>query len=1001
MEAPATRDPQPGEPLLSVVVTSRNDNHGDSLLRRMQTFVNALIKQCRRHDLHAELIIVEWNPPPDRPPLADALYWPDDPSPCEVRIIQVPPHLHARFRHADNLPLFQMIAKNVGIRRARGRYVLATNIDILMSDELYAFLKSGRLRPGRMYRLDRHDVDTFVPVDAAPQEQLEYCRTHLLRVNARNGTFTLTPDGDPALGVNDVADPGDGVLFGEGWFGLEDWNSERYRWAGSDALLLLTPPGPARVLNLELEPGPATRYAAFELEALDETGKPVARGRVDGRQNVYLSLPVVPGRRSRVRLRVHGGNRPTANDPRLLNYRVFGASWALPLPAVAALPQPAHAFNVATHDSETIAPQDVAPHGAGLCFGRGWYPVETWNGERFRWVGERGRLVVRTPPGPARALALVVEPGPGVGSGPFELEVRDDSGRPVARGTVSGRQTVTLNLPVRPGCKDLFWLTAPGGGLQCEGDPRTLNFRVLGLGWSYELYEPPAREQPSGPFNFDAVDIGVLLENDVAGPEVGVSFGRGWYPVETWNGERFRWMGERAELIFKAPEGGPGALTLEMEPGPGLGWQPFRLEVRDTQGRLVARGTVQGRQHVHLALPGRAGVTHQYTLTARGAAGLPIVNDPRTLHCRVLAASWTPGAMAAGCRWLGPYRFRAGDAGALTEEDIAKAAAGVCFGRGWYPVECWQGERFRWVGGSAVLVVKAPDGPVRPLSLDVEVGPGVALKPFTLLVRDEAGRVVARGTVTGRQRLELRLPVRPGQTDRFRFQVLGGGRPCHSDPRVLNFRVFRCGWAREAASPGPAVGATYNFSAAPLEKATFKPPAAPADVRPVPVPVVWERPAPELPPPFSPVAEEPGGPINAPVFLHTNACGDFTLMAREHWFALRANPEFEMYSFNIDSLMCYMAHHGGAVEEVLRDPMRAYHIEHGAGSGWTPEGAAKLMERLAAKGIPVLDYHEVIRWAIEMRRQDSPLIFNQEDWGLGNEGLRETVIGPRQRRAAA
>src|SRR5947208_13551885 len=103
------------EPMLSVVATSRNDDHGGSLTRRMQTFVNAFISQCQRHDLRAELILVEWNPPADRPRLAEALKWPADPSPCEVRIIEVPETLHRRFKCAEALPLFQMIGKNVGI----------------------------------------------------------------------------------------------------------------------------------------------------------------------------------------------------------------------------------------------------------------------------------------------------------------------------------------------------------------------------------------------------------------------------------------------------------------------------------------------------------------------------------------------------------------------------------------------------------------------------------------------------------------------------------------------------------------------------------------------------------------------------------------------------------------------------------------------------------------------------------------------------------------------
>src|SRR5215471_5953131 len=107
-------------PYLSLVATARNDNHGGNLLGRMQVFVDAWINQCKRHGLRAELILVEWNPPADKPGLSEALRWPADTGPCQVRIIQVPPEIHRRYHHAEALPLYQMIAKNVGIRRARG-----------------------------------------------------------------------------------------------------------------------------------------------------------------------------------------------------------------------------------------------------------------------------------------------------------------------------------------------------------------------------------------------------------------------------------------------------------------------------------------------------------------------------------------------------------------------------------------------------------------------------------------------------------------------------------------------------------------------------------------------------------------------------------------------------------------------------------------------------------------------------------------------------------------
>jgi len=173
---------------LSIVATSRNDNHGGYLTHRMQHFVNGLVAQCKRHGLRAELVLVEWNPPADRRPLAEELAWPEDCGPCDIRIITVPREVHARIPHGDKLPLFQMIAKNVGIRRARGQFVLATNIDILFSNEAIRFLRD-RLKDGCLYRTDRVDVPTELPAVRDFEEVLRFCRDNSFRVHAPG--FTL------------------------------------------------------------------------------------------------------------------------------------------------------------------------------------------------------------------------------------------------------------------------------------------------------------------------------------------------------------------------------------------------------------------------------------------------------------------------------------------------------------------------------------------------------------------------------------------------------------------------------------------------------------------------------------------------------------------------------------------------------------------------------------------------------------------------------------------
>lgn len=175
---------------LSIVVAARNDEHGGHFLRRMQLFATGLLEQANRYGSDWELIIIEWNPPEDQPKLKDVLTWPISQK-CSVRIIEVPPNLHKRYRYAEKLPLYQMIAKNVGIRRAQGKFILATNADILFSDELAAFLSSGNLRKDLVYRIDRYDVPADIPSILPVEDRLDYCSGHVLRVNTRNGTLNV------------------------------------------------------------------------------------------------------------------------------------------------------------------------------------------------------------------------------------------------------------------------------------------------------------------------------------------------------------------------------------------------------------------------------------------------------------------------------------------------------------------------------------------------------------------------------------------------------------------------------------------------------------------------------------------------------------------------------------------------------------------------------------------------------------------------------------------
>lgn len=179
-------------PYLSFVITSRNDGESLDSVARLQLFVDNLLAQAQKFKLRSELIIVEWNPLDDRAGLQDVIRWPLNSDFFKIRIIKVPAEIHSRFENSDVIPLFQMIAKNVGIRRARGQFVLATNVDILFSNELMQFLASGQLNPHRMYRIDRYDVPAIIPSYLSLDEILEWCSQNVLRIYRYLETVDVT-----------------------------------------------------------------------------------------------------------------------------------------------------------------------------------------------------------------------------------------------------------------------------------------------------------------------------------------------------------------------------------------------------------------------------------------------------------------------------------------------------------------------------------------------------------------------------------------------------------------------------------------------------------------------------------------------------------------------------------------------------------------------------------------------------------------------------------------
>ena len=115
-------------------------------------------------------------------------------------------------------------------------------------------------------------------------------------------------------------------------------------------------------------------------------------------------------------------------------------------------------------------------------------------------------------------------------------------------------------------------------------------------------------------------------------------------------------------------------------------------------------------------------------------------------------------------------------------------------------------------------------------------------------------------------------------------------------------------------------------------------------------------------------------------------------MAAEKWAALRGYPELPFHGMHIDSILCYMAYYLPLREVVLADPIRVYHIDHL--HGWTPEVAQTeaFSQRLREQGIPWISHEKLNKIATKMTKERTPAVFNDENWGLADENLAETVL---------
>ncbi|KAI9488275.1 hypothetical protein BDB00DRAFT_772861 [Zychaea mexicana] len=170
---------------LSIVIVTRMDDYAGNQHHRLQNFIDSAYLLAEHTREKIELLVVEWNPPKDRRRFLDAFRFRRSEH-LTYRIITVPDKIHEALPNRGDAPLHEFEGKNVGIRFARGEFVVCTNQDDIWSHNFHNAIKSRAFKKDIIYlqRQDRHNIHenlppTIVNLPAMPDDDMLYMACQL------------------------------------------------------------------------------------------------------------------------------------------------------------------------------------------------------------------------------------------------------------------------------------------------------------------------------------------------------------------------------------------------------------------------------------------------------------------------------------------------------------------------------------------------------------------------------------------------------------------------------------------------------------------------------------------------------------------------------------------------------------------------------------------------------------------------------------------------------
>ena len=161
-------------PLISFVLTGRNDEYGGDFNTRFFRTLQFNLAQLSARGIPYEVVFVEWAPPPQRPWLyTQALAAVPALAAGRCAWYVVDPQYQDALSLNPRLEYLEFLAKNVGVRRASGHFVLTSNCDVYLGRQVLDAFERNALQPRVLYRAARQDLKLASDLSSLDWDVLE------------------------------------------------------------------------------------------------------------------------------------------------------------------------------------------------------------------------------------------------------------------------------------------------------------------------------------------------------------------------------------------------------------------------------------------------------------------------------------------------------------------------------------------------------------------------------------------------------------------------------------------------------------------------------------------------------------------------------------------------------------------------------------------------------------------------------------------------------------